>query len=103
MRCFVLYAKIYPAWIKSIYAETPVTTAAGTTGAALVIHTSGAYHCRVNAPVGPIYVTPLSTAPLTSNALKIASSGYLELVSQNRYIALYSTSTGATYELVLFQ
>ena len=98
-----MYAKIYPARIKSIYAETPVTTAAGTTGAALVIDTSSIYHCRVSAPVGPIYVTPLSTAPTTTNALKIASSGYFELMSQNKYIALYSTSTSATYEMVLFQ
>lgn len=98
-----MYNKIIPSKIKSIYAELPVTTAAATTGAALVIDTSGVYHCRVSAPTGPIYVTPLSTAPLTSNAIKIASSGFLDLVSQNGYIALYSTSTGGTREMVVYK
>jgi len=98
-----LYTINRPSKIKSIYAELPVTTAAGTTGAALVIDTSGVYPCRIRALTNPIYVSPLSTAPLTSNAIKIPSSDYFDLISENGYIALYSTSTGGTYELILYK
>ena len=98
-----MYTINRPAKIKSIYAEVPVTTVAATTGAAMIIDTSGVYHCRVNVPTGPVYATPLSTAPLTSNAIKIASAGYIDLISENGYVALYSTSTGGTRELIIYK
>ena len=98
-----MYNHDRPTNIKSIYSELPVTTAAATTGAAKVIDTSGVYHCRVRALSADIYVNPLSTAPLTSDAIKIPTSSYFDLISQNGYIALYSTSTGGTYELILYK
>ena len=98
-----MYTINRPSKIKSIYAELPVTTAAGTTGAALVIDTSGIYPCRVFAPSASIYVSPLTTAPLSDTGIKIASSGYFDLLSQNGYIALYSTSTGGTYQMTVYK
>lgn len=87
--------------IKSIYAEAPVTTLAG--GGAEVIDLGGGFPVRVQAVTGPIYISTLSTTPLTSTGWRLNSSGYLDLYAHNGYVALYSTSTGGTRQVLVFQ
>jgi len=97
-----LFNRELPKKLKSIYAESPVTTAAATTGAAEVINTSGPAYCRISCFSGPIYLSTLTTAPTTINALKINSSQYFDVFAHNGYVSLYSTSTGGTREVVVF-
>jgi hypothetical protein len=91
-------------WIKTIYADSVVNTSSST-GAAKVVHTSGIYPFRVTCHNGDVYFTPNSTSPLTSNSIHLSTSyiNYFEARSQNGYISLYSTSTSATAEVVLYQ
>lgn len=99
-----MFNRTLPWKYKTIYAELPVTTATGTTGAAMVIDTSGPVYGKVTCLSGVMYLSTLSTAPLTGTGIKMSTAlnSSLEIYTHNGYVSLYSTSTGATREFIVY-
>lgn len=86
--------------IAAIYPEAAVTSAAST-GEAQIISNLHA-PVRLAAVTGPVYFCTDSTTPTTTNTYRLDSGDFLEFYTQG-YLALYSTSTAATRQIIVFR